>query len=151
MLGAIVMLALVAVAPELTGVSGFPGVVRTNGGSPMTGPEAQAKLAGTWTVVHVSDAIIPDFAVPQLVFEPERLAGLAGCNRFGAPLTYGDGGALTLGEAVTTFETCGPDAMAVEAQVLNALQLINEVSFDTDDRIRLIGFGMELMIAERNE
>lgn len=108
-----------------------------------------ARLAGTWRIIEVVDATIPEGAVPQLVFEPDRLAGFAGCNNFGASLRYDGDGQITLGEAVATLNICGAAVMALEAQVLNGLSIVNSVAFDGDDMVALLAYGDVMMRAER--
>ena len=123
-----------------------------NGSAEETMPDdLAARLAGNWTVTEVFQATIPPEVEPTLVFEAERLAGFAGCNRFGMPLGYGPGGALTLGLPAATRKSCGGPVMDLEKAILSALRRINKVAFEADDAIALSAYGLQLMRAKRAE
>lgn len=142
---------LAAAILGLTWQAFAPEKARANGEAPMHSEDLRTQLAGTWHVVRLRGAVIPETGVPELVFEPARLAGFAGCNRFGAPLTYGEGGSLAIGAPASERKACGDAAMKVEAQVLRAVMRINSVTFEGADRIILRAFGTEMMVAERKE
>lgn len=125
-------------------------IAGANGVADMTAAETEAALAGTWAVHAVKDATIPVGLVPLLVFKPTSLGVFGGCNGFSLSLTYLEGGKLMLGPAeLNTRTTCTEDAVAVEAQVLRALQRIDGVSFHGDGRITLTAFGTVMLEAAR--
>jgi heat shock protein HslJ len=131
----------VAVDPETILVNG--------GGYEMTSLDLATRLAGTWMITEVRNATIPAYSAPTLVFEPERLAGFAGCNNFGVPVTYGDDNGLVLGDPEFTLNICGAGEMDLEAQIFNALQRISEVAFDSENQITLSAFGTTMLKAEK--
>ncbi len=115
----------------------------------MTAEDTSARLAGTWAVTEVADAVIPDGIAPTLVFSPDQVAGFAGCNNFGAPATYEDGGKLAFDGARITRMACEPEIMTFEAAMIRAVERVSDVAFDGADRITLTGFGVFMLRATR--
>ncbi len=128
---------------------GAPAVVHANGVAGSAAADTATLLIGTWTVTEVRSGTIPQDTLPTLVFETGRLAGFAGCNRFGATLAVGDGGALAIGPAAITRMACAAPQMEVEAAILRALQRIDAVAFDSNGQIALLAFGTVMMRAAR--
>jgi len=97
------------------------------------GPIAVADLVGPEWVLRgfdVDDSAPPEPAV-TLVFEPERIRGQAGCNRYFASI--GAAGAkpteLALGPIGATRMACAGPAMALERRYLEALGAVDSFGF----------------------
>lgn len=58
---------------------------------------------------------------PTIVFAEGRASGHAGCNRWFASVTHGEGVAMTFGDAGSTRMMCEPARMEVERRFLAAL------------------------------
>jgi len=92
-----------------------------------------------WQVMEIDgQAPVPDSA-PELRFlrEDSRLAGTAGCNRFGGPFTL-EGQAIEIGPMMSTLMACPDEAVNdQERRVLDALSAVERVEVDPGKELRL--------------
>lgn len=99
----------------------------TGAATPAALPQ-QLEAGRSWTLAGASDGSLQSVAEAAGIFievQDARLVGYAGCNRFSAPLTRGEGTAIQLGAAVATKRACVSDALnAAEQRFLETLTAV---------------------------
>ncbi|SEP95552.1 Heat shock protein HslJ [Lentzea xinjiangensis] len=115
-------------------VDGTTLVVTGSGAEIVLAREVPAALeGGAWTVdtLITGDAAssVPGGVVATLVFGPDRVEVSAGCNA-GTAQYRKSGQTLTFERVVLTDKACGPDEMAVEKAVTDALS--GQVEYEVD-------------------
>lgn len=107
----------------------------TGAATPAALPQ-QLEAGRSWTLAGASDAGLQSVAEVAGIFievQEGRLVGYAGCNRFSAPLTRGEGTAIQLGAAVATKRACVSDALnAAEQRFLETLTAVR--SFELNEQ-----------------
>ncbi|MBX3353526.1 MAG: META domain-containing protein [Phycisphaeraceae bacterium] len=95
----------------------------------MSAPGSMRPLVGKWTVVSIGGRDMSTVErAPELEFTMMGGAvGFTGVNRYSTRATVGVDGALTIAPGVTTMMAGTPEAMAVEAAFLNAMNTANGV------------------------
>jgi heat shock protein HslJ len=92
-----------------------------------------------WQVFEIDGQTpVPDSA-PELRFlsEESRLAGTAGCNRFGGPFTL-EGQVIEIGPMMSTLMACPDEAVnEQERRMLDALPAVERVEVDPGKELRL--------------
>ena len=115
----------------------------TGAATPAALPQ-QLEAGRSWTLAGASDAGLQSVAEAAGIFievQDGRLVGYAGCNRFSAPLTRGEGTDIQLGATVATKRACVSDALnAAEQRFLETLTAVR--------RFELSEQGLSLSTAE---
>jgi heat shock protein HslJ len=90
-----------------------------------------AELIGTtWRAETIAGRPVMDNAASTLTFvSAEKIAGLAGCNRYSGPLRV-EGGRVRVGPLAATRMACAPALMDQEARFLATLQRVERIARD---------------------
>ena len=95
-------------------------------------PLTLADLGGTEWVLSRWSAEEPAAAEPAVTlrYNEGRIAGSAGCNRYGAAVKAGDGaGAIEVGQAVATRMACEEPRTSIELRFLQLLPAVRQFRF----------------------
>ncbi|UPT63594.1 MAG: META domain-containing protein [Hyphomonadaceae bacterium JAD_PAG50586_4] len=98
-------------------------------------PEAAVNLNGTsWREASGGEH------APTIAFADGRASGHAGCNRWFAGVTHGEGVAMTFGDAGLTRMMCEPARMEVERRFMAAIRE-TQIAVVQDDTLILRDIG----------
>lgn len=108
--------------------------------SPTGADSSMATIAGTeWTLVELDGKAIGGIERrPTLSIESGRVAGFAGCNRFGAEIQSKGGETWALGPVAATRMACEEAEMVLERDFLSALSAATSWRVD-QGRLLLVG------------
>lgn len=103
------------------------------------GPPGTAGLAATsWRFVDAMDVAAPPDARVTLQFGADgAVSGSAGCNRYFGHYTAGVADEISFSQLGVTQMWCGPDLMALESAVLDAINSTGRVVANAD-RLELL-------------
>jgi heat shock protein HslJ len=113
---------------------------------------AAALIDVDWQVIEIAGQAPVADSAPALRFlsDEGRLAGTAGCNRFGAPYTL-DGAALGLGPMMSTLMACPDEAVnAQEQRMAAALAKVERFELISPSELHLLGADEVLIRARRH-
>lgn len=117
--------------------------LRGCGGTPV------ALLAGTWAVQRIGEAeVAPKVRVTLTFGDGGRVSGVAGCNNFtGKYVVTGEG--LKMGPLAATRKMCGPELMAVERDVLAALNAVTRFDLAADGSLTLLAGDQPRLVVRK--
>jgi uncharacterized membrane protein len=104
------------------------------------GGDPRALLAGTWRLVDLPGASLPEGAEATFEVAGGRMAGKAGCNRYTGALAV-SGESLTLTPGGVTMMACPDPLMQLEGAFLDRLARVSLFDIDAAGRLVLIVDG----------
>lgn len=104
------------------------------------GGDPRALLTGTWRLVDLPGAPLPEGAEVTFEVAGDRMSGKAGCNRFFGGLTV-TGETLTLAPGGVTMMACPEPQMQLEAAFLDRLGKVGLFDIDAAGRLILLVDG----------
>jgi len=109
-------------------------------------------LAGTeWVVATLAGVVLHGDVRPTVAFDVEgRIAGSAGCNRYGGKYALEDG-AIAVGHLGATQMACPPEQMAREAQFLDALGRVERADLREGALVLTFGEPAQELVLVRAE
>lgn len=132
--------------PDSVTVSVGRRVLRGCGGQPSGGEVVPLRLADTrWTIEAVDGARIQPSRPTEIGFADDRVAGSAGCNRFGGSYAL-RGDRLAISALFSTRMACDAAAMRIEGRVIGLLERSPRVSRPGRDTLVLSGAGGSLLL-----
>lgn len=125
--------------PDTVAVALGTRTLRGCGGLPIAVPTRRLD-ATHWTIAAIDDRPVRIDRPTDIRFTDDRIAGTAGCNRFGAKYRL-DGNRLTVRPVIATRMACPGPAMQVETRFLRLLDGPVRVSWQGRRTVVLTGPG----------
>ncbi|MBV1787934.1 META domain-containing protein [Marinobacterium sp. D7] len=122
-------------------LTGCAGTTPSTTQIPVTSGQAIAsaeQLEGDWIVSSIGAREVQGQYSPRIAFgKPQRVGGMAGCNRFLGDYELGQGGELVFGEMRLTRRICAEPIMFQEALLLNRLRSVKSGRLTADGELLL--------------
>ncbi|KEA62072.1 hypothetical protein ADIMK_3733 [Marinobacterium lacunae] len=106
-------------------------------GEPVESPE---QLEGGWVVYSIGEREVEGRYSPRIAFgKPQRVGGMAGCNRFLGDYELGADGRLSFGDMKLTRRICADPIMLQESLLLNRLRGVMSGVVTAEGELLLFG------------
>ena len=94
-------------------------------------------LQGTWDVVEIAYAELPDHAIVTIEISPGEMQGKAACSYYRAPLAI-EGDRLNKGEIERSGHECDMELEEAEANFMRVLEIVDRFEIDAEGDLTLL-------------